>query len=496
MSARRPPRNRPILTSLHDSIADENWSINHWLNESLELLKGRRATPRWLYFAWPIIGLLFLGLQIFLLVTAILWTTQSSMINTNSPAFLLYKNTNVEYCLSAGLNSTLDCLLVFQYPDNYHMADIGSGLYVTVQPVWPTIRTDKDSYSLCNQGYCNFEGNGWCGQIGCLNGYLVLPSKPRGSAFPHVGLSAWFALNWQTLTAVYAVWSFRIYKPKHHDENTCRAMRWWNWGFIALDLFSTILWWVAFFRLAVNVTASNPISIINWFIPWRYIDAVKNHPIHCHMNKSPWHDRWWMKNLIYILTGYLIIQWGLTLFSVNYAPDRYGSLNYWIRKGPNYDCLTSLIPYAPGTSPCTPQQICAKTWLRLDPAFTYRSGWNQAVSCYQNAFIACSVLVGTWVIYDLLDKVACSQSTRWSESKISGIGYGLFYVPVTALLLSSFAAAMLVLPALGSLPAREASVNYDFECSVIHVTMSPWRQYFDVDGYARVWRVVNTWFGA
>lgn len=41
----------------------------------------------------------------------------------------------------------------------------------------------------------------------------------------------------------------------------------------------------------------------------------------------------------------------------------------------------------------------------------------------------------------------------------------------------------------------DALVAYDVECHVVHVALSPWRFYLDVNRYARRLRDVRLWFG-
>lgn len=43
---------------------------------------------------------------------------------------------------------------------------------------------------------------------------------------------------------------------------------------------------------------------------------------------------------------------------------------------------------------------------------------------------------------------------------------------------------------------RQASVAYDFDCQAVHIAISPWRQYLDIDGFGRTLRVVKAWFNA
>jgi hypothetical protein len=43
---------------------------------------------------------------------------------------------------------------------------------------------------------------------------------------------------------------------------------------------------------------------------------------------------------------------------------------------------------------------------------------------------------------------------------------------------------------------RETSVAFDLDCQAVHIAISPWRQYLDVNGFSRATPVAKTWFNA
>jgi hypothetical protein len=45
-------------------------------------------------------------------------------------------------------------------------------------------------------------------------------------------------------------------------------------------------------------------------------------------------------------------------------------------------------------------------------------------------------------------------------------------------------------------PNRDGPVAYDLDCQALHVYLSPWRHYLDVDDYQRGLRIARMWLNA
>jgi hypothetical protein len=145
----------------------------------------------------------------------------------------------------------------------------------------------------------------------------------------------------------------------------------------------------------------------------------------------------------------------------------------------SYTCLAAQIATAPGTSTCSAERICSKDWLFSAPYFEMPGDIGKGFP-----FGLCV----TGLVMAIVVPAVIFMTKMWSPLLC------LSFLAIATILLMG-----LIYPIdFGKSWNRrkaDALVAYDVECHVVHVALSPWRFYLDVNRYARALRVVRLWFG-
>lgn len=158
---------------------------------------------------------------------------------------------------------------------------------------------------------------------------------------------------------------------------------------------------------------------------------------------------------------------------------------------------------APGLSPCSTQQLCGNSWLLTQPSFRYQDeflGPEILVQVYFIVFTLAAffplIMLGIALLFEVIGGRPLSMDTVRDirkESKINstvtlgiaawcgGIAFG-----------SGFTANVIRSNSHG----QEAPLTIYPACNAVHVALSPWRFYLDVDQYQKVLRLVKMWFNA
>jgi hypothetical protein len=192
-------------------------------------------------------------------------------------------------------------------------------------------------------------------------------------------------------------------------------------------------------------------------------------------------------------------------------------VNWNIRAGrfdtyQKYSCLESLIPTAPGTSNCSSIDLCAKHWLFTDPEFgvmvSDRSlNYSEPVQMYVGSFSLLSVTAFlTFAVIGAKGACRAWNNSGWgkrtSHSMDDIIRFARKYLALGTLGVLPCIVLLMIFSTLGTIVStwqewqRETSIAFDLDCQAVHIAISPWRQYLDVNGFSRAARIAKTWFNA
>ncbi|KFY80099.1 hypothetical protein V499_00988 [Pseudogymnoascus sp. VKM F-103] len=165
---------------------------------------------------------------------------------------------------------------------------------------------------------------------------------------------------------------------------------------------------------------------------------------------------------------------------------------------PTYDCLASQIPTAPGTSTCSPSQICSRDSLFYAYPIEFFSDSSHAEPNALIPFILLSATflfgVASYFVTCWILPVFCAGSFKENRKMAREHHFGSYFLICG---LSFFSIALMVLASIYAMKAaqrgRETGVSVDWDCEAVHVTLSPWRFYFDVQ-YQLPIRLAQMWF--
>ncbi|KAK4867699.1 hypothetical protein LT330_001209 [Penicillium expansum] len=437
---------------------------------------------------WGIIGAAFL-LMVCLVGVAIAFTVVFAVKSPNfggyssdSPGYALYKNTQFEKCYSTPA-STTNCTAIRAALNHTSITGFGDNKvgYLGSDKVF-----DKDSNPFSD----------WCEAMSCFNDYKVIPSTPRDSAIWPTLLTSW------TTSAGFLVGSLlqlllqqkALYRPKNKPCKRLGDIHWYSWILIAFDLYSFVWWWVDFGKLAAAPASAATPFIVGWVIPWKYAGLLRYHPYSCAFRKNRRAKnvtRW----IFYILAA---AQWIASLYVIHVNLPS-GMATRWGLRAPNpsYDCVQSQIDAAPGASTCSATQICSRNWLFVDPGFEPAYQHSDSMIAIWTIFIALTIAALSPLFF-----MACAcfergnspsssprSMLRWADPGpviILSI-LSIFEIITGCILVDDIVKRLSVTP--------EAAVTFDWECQAIHVALSPWRYYIDVD-YERGWRIAKLWFNS
>ncbi|GIJ89413.1 hypothetical protein Asppvi_008353 [Aspergillus pseudoviridinutans] len=398
------------------------------------------------YIVGAVNVVLVLGALNMIAVISILITLLVKFNNTaNSSDFALYKNTKFKQCASVVPEASNCSAIAAAWKE--------SDLYSTY--------ADLGRYYVLETGVTapNKYSYDWCQIVSCFNGYKVIPSSATDSAMGPTALYGWWAI---TLTSVSAVWSLRKVAPYFNQEvEECRGIRdisVIDWAFLIWDIVGPMVtWWISFAFSFIYPTPKATYSLLAWTVTWRYSSQIQFHPYSCILSRVPRIRRLlpWIVGLVAVL------QWGATIYSVHRQVS--GGTRGMQTIYNSYTCLGKQIPSAPGTSTCSAAELCQKSWLFSEPHF-YMPGDDaagfpagRAYEKWSPILILAVVGGGTIAVFGLLYPI--SLGTNWNQRH------------------------------------ADSWVAFDTECRAVHVALSPWRFYLDVDKYARALRIARLWFG-
>lgn len=413
-------------------------------------------------------------------------TKTASQTDDTTPEFSLYKNSLFESC-SSNTTAKVDCALI--------EVDLTKDSLT-----WPWVEDHRmvkqDNYFMSRTDYQVWSGpeDGpqvatkytWCELASCLEGFKVIPSTPRDSAYGFTAMKAW---SYLTMTAIYVLWDIRKILVRPEKCKGTGAMSWFE---LVLPVAFIGWWWWGLGTLASDPDGAEPVSLDEWIVTWNLVASLDFHPWRCSHPESSVR-----KAIKYVLHLVLFAQWCATIHAFR-LQDR--------EVFQRYDCLPSAIDTAPGVSSCSAEELCSKTWLFSNPDMLsnddetalkfYRIPAIMALATYPLSLIwlASRHLLGKsywtpqklreWFGENGVDRM--SSMIRLGSALLFGY-FGICYaIPIFTSPTLSFD-----FDALGG----PATLAYDLGCRAVHVGVSPRFYYLDVE-YGRALRIARMWFNA
>ncbi|KAL4875178.1 hypothetical protein BJY04DRAFT_224254 [Aspergillus karnatakaensis] len=377
------------------------------------------------------------------IVVAVLFIrTDSTGFDPGNAQYRLYKNTRVEACYNSSPPPDYNCTGVremLSFRASAYGANGSAGVLETA---------DGDVF---HEGYTETVRS-WCEALSRFSEFKVVPSEPRDSAYWEVTLSDWAPIIVGLLLAAWHTHS--IYMDSSSIQPACKGIGWDDWVGVVWAAGSSVFWWVNFGRWAADPSQAARPSMMGWLTTWQYSEWLAFHPFSCglpFLRNSP--DALavaqWTLRLI------AAVQWGVGAHVSQLIKSDY-------TKHAVYSCLSSQISTAPGTFICSAEQICSQDWL-----FSRRNspGAMHAACPYGSAILSSDKGFGYW-----RNKYDKYNSGPIPTTALGSAFVVLFGAWITASMKGAFDRD------------REGPVMFYWECAAMHVNVSPWRYYMDVEG--------------
>ncbi|RSL94506.1 hypothetical protein CEP52_012608 [Fusarium oligoseptatum] len=305
----------------------------------------------------------------------------------------------------------------------------------------------------------------------CFKGYKVIPSRPYPSAHIPNNFSVWVSFN---IAMLSLLWFLRRYLQSARKSQGGREARGECNGLGSLeplDWFFLLQW--------------SSMSFAAWTVTWRHAFDLQYHPYSCALAKYPkWSGR--IKRLCHLL---VVAQWCATIYAmIIWMRWRYANI-----VPPGYQCLQDEIANAPGTSPCSPAKLCSQDRLFK----SYYPGLNYEDSIGPKLFLW---HISEWTVLVIMIAIRSRLSDKEAQAEkdkpafwytimvVIGVAAGVSVYFDVDIALDYFSQRHVV--------NHYAPVAFSEECHAVHVALSPWKHYFDVDtGWRALW-IAKAWLDA
>lgn len=451
-------------------------------------------------FAWwynaTFVGITILVQVASTVIIVLFMNASSADYDPSNTNFKFYKNSRFKECITQNISVETNCtmihgkLLTEPNVDRWYMDAVSDGMNFLSE-----LRYAKNASAYAADGSTDpiaSQSYSWCDMVSCLSDFEVIPSSPKPSAYGYSGIMIWANLNMITLLAMLATEKFLDKTTHKWTECPGFGLRFWAGNIFSLATF--IFWCYSFAGVVANPHDAAPISIVAWVTLWVLASSTEYHPLSCWLGSRPRTRKIVVMTLSVLAVLHWVaccvilgIDWIGILGSINTATGTKMALY------PVYNCLESEILNSTGTLRCSAAEICAKDWLFSNPGFNINGdvsdmGINNVLLIF--TFIGLSLAF--WpAIFGFIWK-------RLGESGGSAAPFGP-QIPITVTAGgSSFIITLVVLIGIHDWSEwdRQALVAYDYDCMAAHVTMSPWKQYLDVDNYGRALRIAKMWFNS
>lgn len=418
---------------------------------------------------------------------ALFLNTDNTSFEPDSPDFPLYKNSRFKEC-SAIAPDVAKCNII--------------DTWWTRNPRQVYNETQARRLIMSSEFSENGTHLNWCEMVSCLNGFKVIPTSARESAIGPTN----FNYSWvSALTCLNVMWTFKKWNPalnRRDRAKPCRGLRELNiidWLFTAWDICGPIIWWwISFFLLLAKPVYSTTLSILAWTTSLKTVVILHYHPYSCALARSLKVK----KALSWVFGILAVVQWAASVYIMQASWGNYSARTAPAYQG--YNCLRARMPDAPGTSPCSAEQLCSDSFLFRAADFSFPNDDNGQITILM-FFVFYSLPLSTLLVVVALGFFEAKGKGDWREWRQSAKQFtkymptipfsGIVLVSVLALLIGSgrFCYALVLT---WKRTNRDAVLAFDKDCHAVHVSLSPWKYYMDINKYSRALRVAKTWFGA
>jgi hypothetical protein len=406
--------------------------------------------------------------------------TENNGVHHGTTDYALYKNTMFKDCYDKpALDNANNCTVIDSILKTGMPEVVSQGIgYVAMLELNDEALPDyhRISYS-------------WCQVAGCFNDYKVVPSEPRSTAFWATSIRAYTEVS---LILLAALWQFKKLHNAHYTSETepCKMIEWDNWIIQCWELVSVGWWWYDFGRHISDRSRYPAPGMLSWIPLWKYGYLLNFHPYSCALRRNPTAasvGKWLINTLAFV-------QWVISVYIWNASIDVYSAY-------PTYDCLTPQVSTAPGSSTCSVEQICARDLLFRSYDFAFSNEIMDITDTKSAMFVAFVMLtlgaVGRFLIIGVMPVVQYLMGKgTLQELKARMYKHDIGYAG--SLAFASFACIIVGgITTAGAIFAfrhgRESSFAIDWTCKTVHVNLSAWRYYLDVE-YELPLRVAKMWF--
>jgi hypothetical protein len=346
----------------------------------------------------------------------------------------------------------------------------------------------------------------WCEAVSCLDSsFKVVPSTPRDSVLGATPLTAWTSI---TITLFINFWDFRrrLWPSPNKPKQACRALGevpWYDWVLHAYSVCSFVWWWVSFARFAAAPAHTVAPGPIGWLVPWRNSNLLRYHPYACAAAAA--RERRGKKplSLARIFAWLAFLHWIATIYVLYLQGPKItrSGLGYQ-----SYDCVstfTAAESAAPGVSTCSAGELCANPWFLADPGFRsgvvdYGFAALTSFICFSiGAILACGIFLNRLEIpfKAMTDRpVSADKAKKIRED--ATVDTTMFLAMSSAVVIGGCGIIFTISVVLTNSQRQEGTVTIFPACNAVHVGVSPWRFYLDVDQNQKVLRLVKMWFNS
>ncbi|KAH7304176.1 hypothetical protein B0I35DRAFT_484655 [Stachybotrys elegans] len=429
------------------------------------------------------IALSIQGFLIYVMVDGL--NTDQAGFETNSTEFSLYKNTMAAECY---LNDTIPIPGLCSSLSRHLVSESLEGRQTFLakrEYVW------NDTQSTLNAT--------WCQVLHCVQDFKVLPSQVLPFAYWSNRFASWSSGNSAAVT--YLV-TFTVYlRGRRNDRwRHCRGLK----SLGVLDWITTLYafvgafgwWWISILRGWRNNTDASTASFAAWTVMWYQAYNLHYQPRSCALASLPRKMGKVIKGTAWLLvaaqcaaTAYFVIDWDFAVRAL--AISSLVARESMPRQA--YGCLESSIASAPGFSSCTPDYLCSpdKEWVLQRRDFQQDDGIFFGSIFPPLHFILSTLVIAGHYAFVLLRCLLTWDLRNIREQMRKQEEVPLYLMALVACLSLFFSIVNIVMVARNGgetgMDERYASVALNAECSVIHVGVSPWKHFLDIDS---TWRDV------
>jgi hypothetical protein len=286
----------------------------------------------------------------------------------------------------------------------------------------------------------------------------------------------------------FSTFMIYLYKRKYSYPKSCRGFK--SIGF--LEWISTayafagafVWWWVSVFRGWSNNTDYGTASFAAWTVTWYQVYSLHYRPRACLLAAMPrWLGRsikgisWLLVVAQCVATAYFVIDWSFV--TKEYMPQR------------GYDCLNGTsVATAPGSLSlnCTLDSLCSspdKEWMLQARDFQQGERFFFSSIFPPVHFILSALAIALPYAWTLIKCIRDDEIGELSDETKEREEIPLYTMAgvAAATLICSLVNVVMVARNHGAtaMDERYGSVALDAECHAIHVGLSPWKHFLDVD---------------